>query len=192
MITVHPDTQALLFDCDGTLADTMPLHNKAWMDTFEAEGLTYPAQFFYERMGMSSRHIIQDYNRLYSQSLDAERVSLDKMERVMKFLAEADPIEPVVSIARRWHGEKKMAVISGGAELCVRTTLKALDLEHLFPVVITADDHLPPKPAPDKFLEGARRLGVDPGRCQVFEDADAGLAAARAAGMMATDVREWL
>ena len=85
-----------------------------------------------------------------------------------------------------------MAVVSGSNRANVERTLEAIGLRELFPVVLTADDGLPPKPAPDLFLEAARRLGVDPRDCQVFEDADAGLDAARRAGMLATDVRSVL
>ena len=82
-----------------------------------------------------------------------------------------------------------MAVVSGSNRANVERALQAAGLRELFSVVLTADEGLPPKPAPDLFLEAARRMGVEPCYCQVFEDADSGLEAARQAGMLATDVR---
>ena len=181
--------RGLIFDCDGTLADTMALHYAAWEETFAAEGLACPLEFLIRHNGKPTDRIVAQYNVEFNQNLDVERFTADKERRAWARLDQARPLEPVAALARQYHGVLPMAVVSGGTCDNVERILRAIGLRDLFPVVLTADDGLPPKPAPDLFLEAARRLGVEPALCQAFEDADAGLEAARRAGMRATDVR---
>jgi HAD superfamily hydrolase (TIGR01509 family) len=188
-LTVAEGIRGLIFDCDGTLADTMALHYAAWEESFAARGLACPLEFLIRHNGKPTDQIVVQYNVEFNQNLDVERFTADKERRARARLDQARPLEPVAALARRHHGALPMAVVSGGTRANVERTLRAIGLRALFPVVLTADDGLPPKPAPDLFLEAARRLGVDPGDCQAFEDADAGLEAARRAGMRATDVR---
>lgn len=191
-LRIHPAAKALVFDCDGTLADTMPVHDRVWADTFQELGLDYPVEFFYARRGMSSERILTEYNQHFSRTLDVHAVGSRKKELVLGHLHEAPPIRPVVDLVFQAAGKLPMAVVSGGARACVMHTLKGLGIDHLFMEVITADDPIPTKPAPDKFLEAARRLGVAPEYCQVFEDGDAGIIGADAAGMLVTDVRPFI
>ena len=132
---------------------------------------------------------IRFYNAEFGQSIDVQKFTADKEERTYVLLDQARPLEPIAALARRYHGRLPMAVVSGSNRPNVERALQAAGLRELFPVTLTADDGLPPKPAPDLFLEAARRLGVEPALCQAFEDADAGLEAIRCAGMVATDVR---
>lgn len=181
--------RGLIFDCDGTLADTMALHYAAWEETFAAQGLACPLEFLVRHNGKPTDRIVAQYNVEFNQNLDVERFTADKERRALARLDQARPLEPVAALARRYQGVLPMAVVSGGTCANVERILRAIGLRDLFPVVLTADDGLPPKPAPDLFLEAARRLGVEPALCQAFEDADAGLEAIRRAGMWATDVR---
>jgi len=181
--------RGLIFDCDGTLADTLPLHYRAWEETFATLGLTCPLEFLIQHNGKPTGQIVTLYNVAFGQSIDVEKFTADKECRVYALLDQAQPLEPVAALARQHHGRLPMAVVSGSNRPNVERALRAAGLRALFPVVLTADDGLPPKPAPDLFLEAARRLGVDPTLCQAFEDADAGLEAIRRAGMRATDVR---
>jgi beta-phosphoglucomutase-like phosphatase (HAD superfamily) len=189
VLAVAEGVRGLIFDCDGTLADTMALHYAAWEETFAALGLACPLEFLIRHNGKPTDRIVAQYNAEFGQRLDIERFAIDKERRAQARLDRARPLEPVAAVARRYHGFLPMAVVSGGTRANVERTLRAIGLCELFPVVLTADDGLPPKPAPDLLLEAARRLDVDPRDCQVFEDADAGLEAARRAGMWATDVR---
>jgi HAD superfamily hydrolase (TIGR01509 family) len=181
--------RGLIFDCDGTLADTLPLHYAAWEETFAALGLRCPLEFLLRHNGKPTDRIVALYNLEFGQNIDIHQFTADKERRTYARLDQARPLEPVAALARRYRGRLPMAVVSGSNRANVERTLRTTGLHELFPVVLTADDGLPPKPAPDLFLEAARRLGVNPRDCQVFEDADAGLEAARRAGMLTTDVR---
>lgn len=188
-LAVAEGVRGLIFDCDGTLVDSLPLHYAAWEETFAALGLTCPMDFLLRHNGKPTRRIVALYNAEFGHALDVERFTEDKERRTYARLDQTPPLEPVATLARRYYHRLPMAVVSGSNRPNVERALRAAGLRELFSVVLTADDGLPPKPAPDLFLEAARRIGVTPGDCQVFEDADAGLEAARCAGMVATDVR---
>ncbi|MDG4549646.1 MAG: HAD family phosphatase [Candidatus Contendobacter sp.] len=189
LLTVPSWVRGLVFDCDGTLVDTLPLHYAAWEETFAGLGLRCPLEFLMRHNGKPTDWIIARYGVEFGHAIDVARFTADKERRTYALLDRARPLEPVAALARCHHGRLPMAVVSGSNRPNVERALGAAGLRALFPVVLTADDGLPPKPAPDLFLEAARRLAVAPDRCQAFEDADAGLEAARRAGMLATDVR---
>jgi HAD superfamily hydrolase (TIGR01509 family) len=188
VLTVPAGIQALIFDCDGTLADTLPLHYIAWEQTFADSGLVCPLAFLIEHNGKPTDVIVALYNGQFKQNLDVQRFSFIKEQRTYALLDQAKPL-PVAVLAQRYQGQLPMAVVSGSNRPNVERTLRAAGLVDLFPVVLTADDGFPPKPDPGLFLEAAHRLGIAPAYCQVFEDAESGLEGARRAGMLATDVR---
>ena len=188
-LAVAEGVRGLIFDCDGTLVDSLPLHYAAWEETLAALDLTCPMDFLLRHNGKPTRQIVALYNAEFGHALDVEQFTEEKERRTYARLDQTPPLEPVATLARRYYHRLPMAVVSGSNRANVERALRAAGLRELFSVVLTADDGLPPKPAPDLFLEAARRIGVTPGACQVFEDADAGLEAARCAGMVATDVR---
>lgn len=192
VITVAEGVKGLIFDCDGTLADTMPIHLAAWSATFAARGISCPPGFIEQVTGMPAERIVAEFNRRYNHRIDARAFAVEKNRRAQLRLAEALPIRPVVDIVLQHRGLLPMAVASGGTRDNVLLTLDAIGLADVFLTVITADDPVAPKPDPQIFLEAARRLGVKPAYCQVFEDGAAGLEAARRAGMVATDVRAFI
>ncbi|HRC73297.1 MAG TPA: HAD family phosphatase [Candidatus Competibacter sp.] len=189
VLRVAEGVRGLIFDCDGTLVDTLPLHYAAWKETFAVLGLPCPLEFLIEHNGKPTDQIVRLYNARFDRRIAVDQFTADKERRTHALLGHARPLEPVAALARRHHGRLPMAVVSGSNRPNVELALRAAGLGALFPVVLTADDGLPPKPAPALFLEAARRLGVEARDCQVFEDADSGLEAARRAGMKATDVR---
>lgn len=189
VLVVPDEVRGLIFDCDGTLADTLPLHYAAWEETFADLGLPCPMEFLIQHNGKPTDLIVVLYNAAFGSSIDVKRFTTDKERRTYALLDRARPIESVAALARRYRGRLPMAVVSGSNRVNVERTLRAIGLRELFAAVLTADDGLPPKPEPELFLEAARRLGVGPRACQAFEDADSGLEAARRAGMLATDVR---
>ena len=192
MISVLPGAKGLIFDCDGTLADTMPTHIKAWCDTFSDYGIQCPEAFLQTVMGMPAANIVKRFNRRYGHQIDSKRFAREKNRRARQNLHRTRPIEPVAAIVRQYAGRLPMAVASGGTRENVLLTLETIGLLHCFLAVLTADDDVRPKPDPEIFLEAARRMNVAPEACQVFEDGQAGLEAARRAGMFVTDVRSWI
>lgn len=192
LITVSSTVQGLIFDCDGTLADTMPIHYEAWCETFVAYGYECPLSFIKQTQGMPAVKIVEKYNRQFNAAIDAVQFARDKNNLAHKNLSQAKPIEPVMAVVRQFVGKLPMAVASGGIRKNVDLILDAIGIRDLFATIITSDDPVLPKPNPDIFLEAARRMGVEAASCQVFEDGDAGLEAARIAGMVATDVRLYI
>ena len=183
------EIKALIFDCDGTLADTMPLHWLAWQTITSRHNVIFPEDRFYSLGGVPSRHILQMLREEQRLSIDPIAVSREKEEEYLKLMAQVGPIHEVVEIATHHAGKLPMAVASGGTRPIIEKVLRHLNIGELFAAVVTSEDVVHQKPAPDIFLEAARRLGVPPGNCRGYEDTDLGLTAIRTAGMDAVDVR---
>jgi beta-phosphoglucomutase family hydrolase len=185
-----PDhVKGLVFDCDGTIADTMPLHYKAWVAVTGAHGVDFPEALFYEMAGIPTHRIIEILNQRHGCSMPVSETAGRKDALFEEMIPQVSVIEPVVKLVRQYHGKLPMAVASGGTRGVVTKTLQALNLLDYFQTLVTADDVKHGKPAPDIFLEAARRIGIRPGDCCGFEDAELGLQAIRAAGMIAIDIR---
>jgi beta-phosphoglucomutase family hydrolase len=174
-----------IFDLDGTLVDTMPLHYRAWDAAMQHAGLKgrLSEDLFYSLGGVPTRRVAELLGQHYGLSLDPEKVFHDKEARFLELQAEMTLIEPVVAYAREAAKQFPVSVASGGPRDIVRATLATMKLADLFPVVVTPEDVVHGKPAPDMFLLAAARMGVAAARCLVFEDAEPGIAAAKAAGM---------
>lgn len=183
------DVRGLIFDCDGTLADTMPLHWRAWQLVTRKYQLEFPEDRFYEMGGVPSRDILRMLSMEQDRPLDPLQASEEKEEAYLRTLHLVGPMPLVVKIARDNHGRLPMAVASGGTRLVIEKVLTHLGIRHLFDAVVTSEDVVNQKPAPDIFLEAARLIDVPPEQCRAFEDTDLGLRAIRAAGMAAVDVR---
>jgi beta-phosphoglucomutase-like phosphatase (HAD superfamily) len=188
-IKVPEYIQALIFDCDGTLVDSMPLHMKAWEHVISSRGGPWNYDFFFSKKGTPEKKLVDLFNARFARTLDPIETVRCKHEYFWAHACELQPIPHVVEIARKYCGVLPMAVASGGTRKNVTLELEAIQLKDFFEVILSADDDIRPKPAPDIFLEAARRLGVEPRYCQVFEDGDLGLEAAKAADMLPTDVR---
>lgn len=174
-----------IFDCDGTLVDTMPLHFRAWSQALQRAGLReeLDEELFYSLGGTPTRKVAQLLAKHYGLVIDVERVFHHKEERFLEMQAEMKVIKPVVDFACALHGRAPMSVASGGPKPVVMKTLELMGLDQLFPVVVTPEDVTHGKPSPDMFLLAAQLMGVPPERCLVFEDAGPGFEAATAAGM---------
>lgn len=181
--------KGLVFDCDGTLANTMPLHWRAWSLITQRHGLHFPQDRFYALGGVPSRDILRMLAEEQGRSLDHIAVAHEKEEAYLPLMAQVEPIHAVVEIAKANHGKIPMAVASGGTQKIICQVLEHLKIRHLFAAVVTSEMVKNQKPAPDIFLEVARLIGVEPKFCRGYEDTDLGMTAIRAAGMEAVDVR---
>jgi len=177
------DFDAYIFDCDGTLADTMGLHYEAWKMALAPHGADLPEDLYYEWGGRPTREIVEALNEMQGLFMDPETMVHHKEGLYHQLLPGVQPIEAVVAIARSLHGKKPLAVASGGGRRSVQATLQGLGLIHLFDTIVTSEDYKNGKPSPDPYLEAARRLGVAPSGCLVFEDTEIGRQSAEAAGM---------
>jgi beta-phosphoglucomutase-like phosphatase (HAD superfamily) len=179
------DYEGLIFDLDGTLVDSMPAHFQAWckaLATFNAAGV-FQEDVFYAMGGRPTQDIVIDLNDQYGLHLDPILVSTVKREAFLKSLGEIKIHEEVVAFAQANRGKVPMAVATGGTRIVAEKTLQAVGLSDLFDEVVTSDDVTNGKPAPEIFLEAAKRIDVAPERCVAFEDAQPGILAAQAAGM---------
>jgi len=190
---IGPDVKGLVFDCDGTIADTMPLHYESWLKALGEYGVEFPEALFYEMAGIPTARIVEILNERHGHRMPVQETADYKEELYVSLIDRVRPIEPVVRLIERYAGRLPMAVATGGTRAICTKTLSALDLlRHFEPTaIVTADDVRHGKPAPDIFIEAARRIGVPAERCVAFEDADLGIQSARGAGMRVVDVRKW-
>lgn len=182
---------ALIFDFDGTLADTMFFHWKAWEIVARRHGIKLDQKRLYSMGGIPSRDILIILRREQSlPDLDIEAAAKEKEAEYVRMMGKVRLIEPIASIARENRGKLPMAIATGGHRSIMETILPQLGIQDWFQAVVTSQDVTRQKPAPDIFLEAARRLGVEPQYCRGYEDTDLGLEGIRAAGMEAVDVRQ--
>ncbi|MEM0926430.1 MAG: beta-phosphoglucomutase family hydrolase [Planctomycetota bacterium] len=179
----------LIFDCDGTLADSMPLHFVAWRETLARYGIDFDEARFYSMGGMPSSSIVQILSSEQGKPVDALAVAVEKEQHFQSLLDRVEPKTAVVELAQTFAGRKPMAVASGSGREVVMRQLEVLGIANLFSAIVTAEDTQKHKPEPDVFLEAARQLNLSPTRCVVFEDSPLGFQAATAAGMDWIDVR---
>lgn len=202
-ITIKPNWQAhpqvelpehirgLIFDCDGTLVDTMPMHYRAWQTALGEAGIPLAEDAFYRLAGMPTLQIAQALALEHKSNVSGEHITHRKEEAYIESIPGIALIPAVVAIARRENGRRRLSVASGGIHRIVDRQLRAAGLMELFPIVICADDVEHGKPAPDSFLAAASRMGLKPEQCLVYEDGELGFQAAAAAGMSCVDVRPW-
>lgn len=181
------DFAGTLFDLDGTLIDSMPVHYRAWDAAMRGVGLpeALDENLFYSLGGVPTRRVAELFGQHYQITLDPDHVMEVKERFYLELLADVQRIEPVVEYARAVAKRQPISIVTGGTPEVVYPSLEAAGLRELFDIIVTPLD-VPPgrgKPAPDMFLLAARRMGVAPAECLVFEDAEPGLVAARAAGM---------
>jgi HAD superfamily hydrolase (TIGR01509 family) len=172
-----------IFDCDGTLADSMPLHYRAWADTVEKYGGQMPEDLFYALGGWPSDKMVEFLNDRFGTSLDPEIVAFEKEHLYVERIDTIQPIREVADFAREVAAFAKVSVASGGVLPVVTRTLETIGFKGFFPVIVTTEQVKRGKPFPDMFLEAARRMSVQPSDCLVLEDSTAGFEAAKAAGM---------
>ncbi len=174
---------AYLFDCDGTIADSMPLHYIAWKTALAEWNCDYPENLFYQWGGKPIREIIAELNQMHSLSMPVEAVAHRKEGLYFELLPRLTAVPEVLEQIEAAHGRIPFAVVSGSTRDTVVASLQAIGLLDKFDVMVCAGDYKRAKPAPDPFLLAAERLNVPPQACLVFEDTDLGIESATAAGM---------
>jgi HAD superfamily hydrolase (TIGR01509 family) len=174
---------AYLFDCDGTLVDSMPLHYNAWKKALEEWNCEYPEDLFYSWGGKPVRKIIADLNEMQGLNMPIDSLAERKESLYLEQLPQLKAIPEVLEHVEAQYGRIPFAVVSGSRRASVTGSLSIVHLLDKFSTIVAAEDYKNGKPAPDGFLLAAERLGVAPKDCLVFEDTDLGIQAATAAGM---------
>lgn len=191
-LTVYPGIKALIFDLDGTLSDSLPVHIATWNEVGKSRGFVFDEKLIYEMTGSPTLAFAQriiDDNRLH---VSPEELVILKQKAFRNSINKIKPIDEVVAVVKKYHGKLPMAVGTGASRRSAALQLQALNLADYFDAIVTADDVAHHKPHPETFLRCAQLLKTDSADCQVFEDGELGMKAAREAGMRYTDVRPFI
>jgi HAD superfamily hydrolase (TIGR01509 family) len=174
---------AYLFDCDGTIVDSMPLHYVAWRTVLAEHGCEFSEELFYAWGGMPTAEIVATLNTRQGLRMVVEEICEQKENLYYELLPELKAVPEVLEHIEQAHGRIPFAVVSGGTRDSVVRSLTALGLMERFETLVCAGEYVKGKPDPEPFLLAARKLGVAPRACLVFEDTEMGIQAAKAAGM---------
>ncbi|MFT3992534.1 MAG: HAD family phosphatase [Luteolibacter sp.] len=177
--------EAVIFDCDGTLVDSMPAHFEAWCEALSLYGAggVFKEDVFFAMGGRPTCDIVVELNDEYNLHLDPQAVAFAKREAFLKKLHTVTLIDEVAAFGESLRGRVPMAIATGSTRMVIEKTLQAVGVSDWFDEVVTADDVVDGKPAPDIFLKAAELMGISPEKCLVLEDAPAGILAAQRAGM---------
>ena len=192
MIKFPCNYKALIFDLDGTLADTMPIHYKSCQIVCNKYGFDFPEDFFYAEAGKPTLKVFQLLMKKLGKDLDGSLLGLEKEAVFLSLIHEVKPIDLIAEIAVFNKGKVPMAIGSGSQRKSVDLTLEVIGMSNYFDVIVSCDDVNKFKPHPETFLKAATQMNIAPKDCLVFEDGDLGVDAARSGGMMVVDVRRFL
>ena len=190
-LNINPNAKGLIFDLDGTLADTMPIHFMAWRSASAKYEIDFTPDLFKQLAGIPLYPTVEKLNQMFGKTIDPIEMGDLKEAEFEKNMHLTPEIKVVTDLVRKFHGKIPMAVGTGGSR---RLSLKSLDIIGLggyFDILVTSEDVTNFKPHPETFLKCAEQMGVAPVECEVFEDGLLGIQAARAAGMMVVDVTEY-
>jgi beta-phosphoglucomutase family hydrolase len=191
-MTEHPHAKAIIFDCDGTLADTMPAHFEALLEVLPRYQFELSEDRFYALGGWPTEKVIELLASEAGRAVDVTAIAHEKEAAYQSLLSHVQPIEPVIDVVNRNRGKLPMAVATGAYRNICAATLRQIGLpSDVFEAIVSCEDVTRHKPAPDIFLDAARRLGIPASECVVYEDSDPGIEAARQAGMACVDVRQF-
>ena len=191
-LAVDPRAKALIFDLDGTLVDSMPLHYEAWKDVCALKGLTFSEEEFYALAGVPTDRISEILNERHGTDYDPKEVSHLKEETYLNKIDQLKLIEPVYEVLKKYHGKLPMSIGTGSPGRHSWEAVKTLGLDQYIDILVSKNDVKEGKPNPETFLKCAEAMNIEPQYCQVFEDGDPGLQAAKSAGMIPTDIREYI
>ncbi|MBW8883026.1 MAG: HAD family phosphatase [Asticcacaulis sp.] len=181
--------QALIFDCDGTLADTFAAHYRTFREALVPYAIEFNVEFYAARLGLSRRQLLAELEAMHGVTIDDEDIRARTPAMFLNHVGAVKAVPFTEAFVRQHHGRLKLGVASAGQKAMVSASLRAIGLVDLFDTIVTIEDTGVPKPAPDLFLKAAANMAVGPEACHVFEDSDEGVEAARRAGMTVTDIR---
>jgi len=192
MITVNDNIKGLIFDIDGTLVDTMPVHYKAWLKVGKILNFLYPEELFFDNAGVPTTKIVGILNERLNLKLDPIETVRMKENFFYECLNELTEIKVVTDVVKNYYGKLPMSLGTGGRREVAQKTIEAVGIDKYFEIMVTAEDVTHHKPHPETFIKCAELMGVPAKDCLVFEDGDKGIEAAVSAGMSFVDIREYL
>ncbi|SNR39507.1 haloacid dehalogenase superfamily, subfamily IA, variant 3 with third motif having DD or ED/beta-phosphoglucomutase family hydrolase [Lutibacter agarilyticus] len=191
MIEIPKRAKGLIFDLDGTVANTMQSHFEAWRTAVAPFGIDFTPELFLTLTGMPKAATIIKLNESFGTDMNTDEVGKAKAKVYKELVTKTQEIKVVTNVVRKYHGKLPMSIGTGSTQIGAQRTLSILGMKHYFNPIITADDVMNFKPAPDTFLKCAELMGVAPKDCVVFEDGILGIQAAEAVGMMVVDVNDY-
>jgi len=190
-LSINQKAKGLIFDLDGTLADTMPVHFMAWRNASAKYGIDFTPDLFKQLAGIPLYPTVEKLNQMYGKAIDPKEMGDMKEAEFEKKMHLTPEIKVVTDLVREYHGKIPMAVGTGGSRRLSQKSLDIIGLSGYFDILVTSEDVTNFKPHPETFLKCAELMGVAPEDCEVFEDGLLGIQAARTAGMMVVDVTEY-
>jgi HAD superfamily hydrolase (TIGR01509 family) len=191
-LEIHPEARALIFDLDGTLSDSLPVHIASWHTVCNRLNCSFDEQIIIEMTGAPTISFAERIKREQNLEISAEEIVRMKQQEFWRNINLIKPHAAVIDLMRVAHGKMPMAVGTGASRTSAIMQLKELGIDELFDIIVTADDVENHKPEPETFLKCAEMMNVEPRFCQVFEDGELGMQAAKTAGMLLTDVRPFV
>lgn len=191
MIEIPQNVKGLIFDLDGTVANTMQNHFLSWRAAVSTYGIDFTADLFKSLTGKPRGATILKLNEMFDTNMDPSIVGKVKGDAFQKMVNETKEIAVVADVVRKYHTILPMSIGTGSTRNGAKKTLEVIKMSHFFDIVITANDISNPKPHPEAFLKCAELMGVEPKDCLVFEDGILGIEAAKTAGMMFVDVNDY-
>jgi beta-phosphoglucomutase family hydrolase len=190
-LSINPKAKGLIFDLDGTLADTMPIHYIAWRNAVAPYGIDFTTELFSQLAGIPVYQTIEKLNELFGTQMDPKVLGDMKEAEFEKNMHLTPEIKIVADLVRENFGKIPMSVGTGGSRRLSLKTLKIIGLSDFFDILVTSEDVQNFKPHPETFLQCAKLMGIAPEDCEVFEDGQLGIQAAHTAGMMLVDVTKY-
>ncbi len=190
-LKINPKAKALIFDLDGTLADTMPIHYTAWKNAAAKFGIVFSTELFSQLAGIPLYPTVEKLNQLFGKNIDPKEMGDIKEAEFEKNMLLTPEIKIITDLVRKYHGKLPMAVGTGGSRRLSLKTLGIIGLKEYFDILVTSEDVSNFKPHPETFVKCAELMGVNPVDCEVYEDGVLGIQAAKTAGMMVVDVTQY-
>lgn len=191
-LKIHPDAKALIFDLDGTLSDSLPVHIASWHSVCAALHCTFDENILFELTGAPTISFAERIKQEQNLAIEPEEIVRMKQHEFWRNISRIKPHKAVIGLMKNAYGKIPMAVGTGASRMSAMLQLQELGIDQLFNAIVTADDVTRHKPETETFLKCAELMNVAPEYCQVFEDGELGMQAARTAGMILTDVRPFV
>lgn len=191
-LEIHPKAKALIFDLDGTLSDSLPVHIASWHAVCEKLNCTFDERIMVEMTGAPTLLFAERIVREQNLKITPEELVVLKQQEFWQKINRIKPHDAVIELMKKAHGTMPMSIGTGASRMSAMSQMKELEIDQLFDFIVTADDVDRHKPEPDTFLKCAELMNVAPEFCQVFEDGELGMQAAKTAGMLLTDVRPFV